>query len=218
MKKLPILIEDDLFDVNQNLNINVVESSWGNYIEVDDFWKYPEKIHDIALTIPCTRLHGMYDVRENGQDYFDGRSYFYFHKEILFHNVVKDIILKIYDVKDLEHQNLTLGNNIFTWNKKCCEENKDNGYSPHKDGFNIIACLWYLNNSYDEEDGTGIYAGHSKYTKQSPWIKNDTLVDKIKAKSNRLVIYDGDVHHAALVGKKWITETRHSMVHFLEYK
>jgi hypothetical protein len=218
MKNLPILIEDSLFDVNKNIHINVKTPSWGNYIEVDNFFVNFKKIHEIALTMPCTRLHGMYDVKENGQDYFDGRSYFYFHKTVLFHDVVKDIIEKVYNVKNLTEQTLNLGNNIFTWNQTCYDNNKNNGYSPHSDGENIVACLWYMNEEYDEEDGTGIYAKPSLYSKQSPWIPNDTLVDVIQAKPNRLVIYDGDVYHAAKVGKRWISDIRHSMVHFLTYK
>lgn len=216
--KLPILLEDDVFDVNPDLYLEVMTPEWGNYIVVDNFWKNFEYINEVALTMPCTRLHGMYDVKENGRDYYDGRSYFYFHKEILFHHVVKDIIEKIYSVVDLEPQTLNLGNNIFTWNEKCFNENKNNGYSPHRDGENVIACLWYMNLEYDDEDGTGIYAKDSIYEKQSPWIKNDTLVDVLQAKPNRLVIYDGDVHHAARVGRRWISDIRHSMVHFLTYK
>jgi len=218
MKQPPILIEDSLFDVNQNIRINVKTTSWGNYIEVDNFFKNYKDINKIALTIPCTRLHGMYDVEENGQDYFDGRSYFYFHKTILFHDVVKDIIEKVYSIEDLTEQTVNLGNNIFTWNEKSYEENKNNGYSPHTDGENIIACLWYMNEEYDDNDGTGIYAPPPLYSKQSPWISNETLIDVMPAKPNRLVIYDGSVHHAARVGKRWISDIRHTMVHFLSYK
>ena len=218
MNNLPLLIEDNVFDVNPDLNINVIETSWGNYIEVDNFWTYPEKIHDIALKIPCMRLQGIYDVSENGQDYFDGRSYFNFHKEILFHDVLIDIVVKIYSVAYVEHQNLNLGNNIFNWNNKCYQENKHNGYSPHSDGENVIACLWYMNSEYDENDGTGIYSSIGKYTKNSPWIDNSNLVNVLKAAPNRLVIYDGAVLHSSIVGERWIKNIRHSMVHFLEYK
>lgn len=218
MITLPSLIEDDVFNVNKNLNINVKETSWGNYIEIDNFWEYPEKIHEIALKIPCTRLQGIYDVEENGKDYFDGRSYFNFHKEILFHDVLVDVITKIYSVSHLDHQNLSLGNNIFNWNRKCFLKNKDNGYSPHSDGDNVIACLWYMNSEYDKTDGTGIYSNIGKHSKQSPWIDNSNLIDVLEAFPNRLVIYDGAVSHSSIVGERWINDVRHSMVHFLEYK
>lgn len=217
---VPELIDDWIFDINENLNLNVIERPWGNYIEVDNFWKYPEKIHEVSLRMPCIRLHGMYDVQENGQDYFDGRSYHYFAKPLVWHDALCDIVKKVYNVNDVINQDLMLGNNIFTWNEKCYNENKNMGYSPHIDGYDIIACLWYMNpeDLYTEEDGTGIYAGGTIYKKQSPWIYNDKMVDKLSAKYNRLVIYDGGVHHAALVGPKWIGRVRHSMVHFLNYK
>jgi len=218
---LPILYNENLFNLNNNFHINICEEDWGTYLCIDNFWQYPEEINEYAMLIPTTKLSGIYDIEDNGKDFYDGRSHFVLPKKLLFHHVLEDIVKKFFNIlpKPMDEDTLSssiLANNIFSMTEQCFENHKNCFYSPHNDGPDVIACLSYFNQEYDEEDGTAIFPRIGLTKIQSPWMSEVKPIGFLKAKYNRIIIYDGSIPHASTISKRWITEIRHSMVYFMK--
>jgi len=215
---LPLLITPDLFKIN-NFNVNVYNASWGDFLVIEDFWCYPDKIHETALKVPTVKLQGVYNVEENGSEYYDGRSHFIFYEKQLFMDVIEDVISKCFNLTmdiDPNQKLFTLSNNIFSMSSKSYSNYGSCYYGPHEDGEKTIAAITYLNKEYDEEDGTVMFDGHGFHKTPQAWVeKTDvTRIGFLPAKYNRLIIYDGSIHHASAITSRWVNATRHTMVYF----
>jgi len=215
---LPLLITPDLFEIN-NFDVNVYNASWGDFLVIEDFWRYPDKIHDISLKMPTVKLQGFYNVKENGLEYYDGRSQFFFYEKPLFMYVMEDVISKCFDVVvhvDPNQKLFTISNNIFNIDREYYSKYNSCYYGPHNDGENAIASITYLNKEYDEEDGTVMFDGEGLHKSNQPWVEKSNVseIGFLPAKYNRLIIYDGSVHHASAITSRWINDLRHTMVYF----
>ena len=217
----------ETFQVNENLEYDLLEESWGNYIRVKNFWKYPEKISEIVLNTPCIKLPSSIYNKHNGSKYFDGRSHLVFPTQMLFSDVTKHLISDNFKIDKqflkVKWQSPTLLlNNVFKFlDESTYEKYKNCSYAPHKDGIDQIACIWYMNKNYLEEDGTGIYDRTISDTEEcrfnlleSPWSSEPNRIGLINAEYNSLVIYNGDIPHAQSLTKNWIDENRITMVQF----
>ena len=215
---LPLLITPELFSIN-NFNVNVYNSSWGDFLVIEDFWTYPDKIHEAALKIPTVKLQGVYNVDANGTEYYDGRSHFIFYEKQLFMDVIEDIIIKCFNLAidiDPNQKLFPLSNNIFTMSEESYSKYGQCYYGPHEDGSKTIASITYLNREYDEEDGTVMFNGSGFHKSPQAWVEKSDVskIGFLPAKYNRLIIYDGSVHHASSITSKWINNIRHTMVYF----
>lgn len=208
-----------LFEVNDTLEIKEENREWGKLVIVDNFWKDYKKIREEALKIPSIKLPGVYSSSDNGKKYFDGRSQFVFYSVPKFSEVIYHIAVNYFneDPKKLllKWDNpFILFNNVFQMYDKKFNKYETDHYGPHVDGDTHIAAIWYMNDDYGQGEGTGIYNMIENPT-TSPWCRKSKKIDEIPAKSNRLVIYRGNVPHAQLVTKRWFNEPRLSMVQFL---
>jgi len=217
---LPEIIDLDIFSVN-NFNVEVYRDSWGDYLVIDDFWMYPDKIYELALKTPTVKLPGAYDNANNGIDYYDGRSHFVFYKKPFFTNILEDIVLKCFNLNpvDISQERLFhIANNLFNTTPEYYNKHKNSFYAPHVDGDNVIAAISYLNKEYEDYDGTVIFRKHGLHYTLGGWVNSEDN-DKIgflPAKFNRLILYDGSVYHASAISHRWITDIRHTMVYFME--
>ena len=208
-----------LFEVNDYLEIKEENKSWGKLLIVDNFWKDYKKIREEALKIPCIKLPGVYSSPDNGKKYFDGRSQFVFYTVPKFSEVIYHLSIQYFNQNPekllLKWDNpFILFNNVFQMYDVKYNKHKTHHYGPHIDGESHIAAIWYMNDDYEDNEGTGIYNKVENPT-SSPWCKGSKLIDTIPAKSNRLVMYKGNIPHAQLVTKRWFNEPRLSMVQFL---
>lgn len=217
---LPELITPDIFSVN-NFDIKVYNDTWGDFLVVDDFWTYPDKIHDLAFKTPTVKLKGAYDVPENGTEYYDGRSQFVFYTKPLFTYVLEDVVSKCFNITPLDisdNKMFFLSNNLFTITPEAYSKHKNKYYGPHEDGANVIAAISYFNKEYDLVDGTAVFNKQGLHKTAEAWVDNTDVeqIGFLPAKFNRLILYDGSVYHASSLSSRWMSEVRHSMVYFME--
>ena len=210
---------DYVFEVNETLDIQVKEESWGRYIYVDNFWKRPEEIKKLSLSTHPIKLPGIYSSKDNGKKYYDGRIQFAFYDVPKFSEVIYHIAVTFFN-QDPNKLRIRWDNpfilfgNIFQMFDKKFNKYKTHHYVPHTDGETHIAATWYMNENYAEGEGTGLYTNIESPTK-SPWCKDSKLLGVIPAKYNRLVMYHGNIPHAQIVTERWFTEKRISLVQFL---
>lgn len=215
---LPLLIDPESFSIN-NFDVQVYNATWGDFLVIEDFWTYPDKIHEMALKIPTVKLQGVYDVDANGTEYYDGRSHFIFYEKQLFMDVIEDVISKCFNLTiDIDpYQKLfSISNNIFNISKKSYIKYENCYYGPHEDGPKTIAAISYLNKEYSETDGTVMFDGSGYHKTPQAWVEKTDVssIGFLQAKYNRLIIYDGSVHHASSITPRWINDIRHTMVYF----
>jgi hypothetical protein len=217
---LPDLIDPEIFAVN-NFDVKVYQDTWGDYLIIDDFWTYPDKIHELSFKIPTVKLKGAYDVPANGTEYYDGRSHFIFYTKPLFTYILEDIVNKCFNLIPADISNnrmFFLSNNLFTITPKSYLRYQNSYYGPHEDGNSTIAAITYFNKEYEAVDGTAMFNKQGLHKTSQAWV-DQSDVDQIgflPAKYNRLILYDGSVYHASSISSKWINNVRHSMVYFME--
>lgn len=217
---------NEIFKVNDNLEFDLIEEEWGNYVRVKNFWKYPDKISEIILNTPCVKLPAAIYHKNNGEKYFDGRSHFVFPTNMLFSDVTKHLISENFKIDKkflkLKWSSPTiLFNNVFEILDDTFNNYEEYAYAPHRDGIDQIACIWYMNQTYIEGDGTALYDISISETEEckmnllnSPWSKEPKKIGLIPAEYNSLVIYEGNIPHAQSITKHWHSEKRMTMVQF----
>lgn len=212
--QLPPMLDLNVFDVNENFDILTYSDTWGDFLVIDNFWKNPKLLNKYAMMMPTCRLAGIYDMEHNGKEFYDGRSYYVLPKKLQFQEVLEDIINQFFNLNHIEQDTFYLANNLFSLTEECYNNNKNNYYAPHVDGDNVIACITYLNDEYEDTDGTGIFSRDALTKNHSPWVSSE-MIGFLPAKFNRLIIYEGSVPHASIINRRWITEVRHSMLYFM---
>lgn len=221
---------DEIFAVNDQIDCELIKENWGIYIKVKNFWKNPDKIRELFLSTPCISLPGACYQNENGKKYFDGRNIFPFMNPQKFSDVVFYIIHKYLEI-DTHHIELKwkiptlLFGNVFQMYDEKFNTYDTHYYAPHTDGVDQIACTWYMNENYDEGDGTSIYDKTITETEEcmlnmidSPWTNSVNKIGHIPAEYNSLVIYSGDISHGQAVTKRWFDEKRLTLVQFYNDK
>lgn len=216
----------EVFEINEELDCDLIKEEWGSYIRVKNFWKNPEKVREVFLNSPCHPLSGACYATENGTKYFDGRNEICFMDQPQFSNVVFYIICKYFNIDnrflDLKWKLPTiLFGNVFQMYDRNSNPFDTHYYAPHRDGLNQIACTWYMNENYVDGEGTSIYDKSISETEEcylniidSPWTKSVERVGHIQAEYNSLVIYDGSIPHGQSITERWFSEPRLSLVQF----
>lgn len=228
---IELLDYGEIFDVNRSLTWEVVEREWGKFLRVRDFWKYPDKIYELAHECQYVRLPPPIYSKLHGNDgvkMLDGRGHFVFLERPLWYNVLSEIIgeslgLTIQNEKTLN----MLGINIFKmFDKRFCTYNTHN-YAPHRDLMygDQVSCTWYMNKSPHDGEGTNIYEKTLIDDKRAklgmypttPWTKIEKI-DTIESEYNSVVVYDGGIPHGqAIPTDRYFYEYRISLVQFLNY-
>lgn len=207
---------NELFEVNNELEFDLITETWGNYIHVKDFFKFPSNIIQYIKNSPCIKTPNFYE-EINGKYYFDGRSHIIFphlprFSEVCFHLMKTNFHLNTNVGLKFDNPFMVICNHFKLYNNKF-NKYKTHNFCPHVDGNNTIACIWYFNENYSSDEGTGIY-DKVNTNAENPWSNKEKLLGKVPAIYNNLIIYRGDIPHAQIVTDRWINETRISMVQF----
>ena len=181
-----------MFDLNENIqNIKTLPSSNGVY-QLDNFFKYPEKIADFLSETPCPLWKKEQGCSYNGMKFIDRR---HFIPNNPFKKIVSNVI-------GFDGGNEECYSNCMTLLDREYNNYKENFWCPHTDS-GWMVCMVYLNKNYDGP-GTNIYSQiEEDYDNipehMIPWRsrKKYKLVTQTQAKFNRFVMFDGDLLHGA---------------------
>lgn len=217
---LPPLIEPEIFELN-DFKVQVYRDKCGDYLVIDNFWAYPDKINELALLTPTVKLQNAYNTVHNGTKYYDGRSHFIFYAKPLFISVLEDIVNKMFNITHIDvgtQATHMMANNLFNITPKEYSERRNYYYGPHTDGSDVIACISYLNKEYSPQDGTVMFNRDGLHEEFEPWVKKSDVntLGFLPAAYNRMIIYDGNIHHSSSITSRWVNEIRHSMVYFMQ--
>lgn len=212
---MSILIENKLFEYNP---INLIKHSQGFY--ADNFFKYPEKIKHICLNAPFLRMWGVYD-NVDATFYDDRRGYITIHRHPEYIETLKNISSLMFNISPERFFSWKGSVYNIAYNLFSCKNDmwKTHYYHPHSDGKNIIAGIVYLNDYYDQNDGTNFY--DCKDDINQLWVEKNKInfTGHLQAVKNRLYLYDGSKYHGqAIISNRWINDFRITLVVFLYYK
>lgn len=215
--------EEETFAVNENLNIDIryVGPTNAKVIIVDNFYKNPELVRDLALTIPPSTDEILASNLPVGPD--SGRidsSYKLQHIGKYIERIFKEAVPETY-----QHLPPNYFLNIFFGAKFLCNVMTSNNLPPrvpHCDSAMSLAdyaALIYLNTPEECAGGTGLYTfGGSRYHTNlgsrrtidieglipaDHYVVDSVgdweLVDLIEMKFNRLVLYPQSHYHTAYI-------------------
>lgn len=183
------MTEENIFEINQNIVLEAQLLNDSKLYVIDDFYKHPEKVLNIFLSVP-PKIHKKNQKSSYNQIYFDDRR----------HRLKSDKISHVYKfLSSLCDQKSVLGDDAvvtnFTRFKTSAFNNyKQNYWWPHIDeGYTGIL---YLSN--DTESGTNLY-NVLNYTKDfndnehyKPWRNKEDyqILMSLESKFNRMVLFD----------------------------
>ncbi len=216
MKSIPLIDESKIFAVNEELNIQKVKVGKYDVIIVDDFYKNPESVRQLALMTPSSE-QSMYRFHAIGRKIYAG--YDLSSLAFIFHKISKMSFsfAKDYALEDFEtaFKEMHFTCNVSKWSDYESQSSNIAGRIPHTDGArpaefgssfkpgkSCIASLITLNTPPECEGGTGFweYDGIQAPPNDMPAIKDDVpfvnkdvgpwkLLDIVPMKFNRLILY-----------------------------
>ena len=195
-------MSDNIFEINDLSNIKVVDYGETQIYYMDNFYKYPDKVHDYVTSITPALWKSREKNSYNGIYFEDRRHYIKDKRMGEVSQRLSEMIKKV-----PLHPN-TLVTNFSRFVENEFNDYKNNFWWPHiDDGPNAII---YLNKDIPEEhDGTSIYIKKNEYKIEgtehnNPWQKKENwekIID-IRASYNRLAIFDGSYYHAMNISDK----------------
>lgn len=232
MKKPNFINEKEVFAINPDLeaSVHVIGPEEIRIVVLENFYKNPDLVRDLALTIPPTEnskiLAGSPGTRVFGHYNFSNMYPIFHH---IFRNVYGDITNDITD----EEIKTSISTTPFCVN--ISQSNKMPPVVPHIDDENrmLFAGALYLNTPEECSGGTSFYMlkGKQKVTNKEigNWLletnngnfhthyltdseKDWDLLSVAEMKYNRLVIYPGNVLHTAYVKPEMFTEDKYRLV------
>lgn len=183
------MTEENIFEINQNIVLEAQLLNDSKLYVIDDFYKHPEKVLNIFLSVP-PKIHKRNQKSSYNQIYFDDRR----------HRLKSDKISHVYKfLGSLCDQKSVLGDdavvtNFTRFKTSAFNDYKQNYWWPHIDeGYTGIL---YLSN--DTESGTNLY-NVLNYTKDfndnehyKPWRNKEDyqVLMSLESKFNRMVLFD----------------------------
>ena len=212
-----------MFELNQNLHVNIEYVYDSAIYIVDNFYQNPDEIVDFLLHEEAIlwKMEDEYKPTHNGI-YFEDRKHQLessdIHEAYYFLQTLCD--QEIHALNDID-------TNVTRFRKSEFNDYQNNYWSPHTDiGYTGIV---YLNKG-DTESGTNLYESldpenepPEEYSEHYyPWRPKEKykLLKSIKPKYNRMVLYDGGrfLHGANICNDDYFEETyRMNQVYFFEY-
>lgn len=154
---------DEIFELNPDMKINVVDADGKPILIIDDFYKNPDLVRELAINTPVPTTNRSYESGYPGKRGVLGG--FIDNKE--FYVKVSNILLNYLDLHHFVKPDVILDNGgEFVVNVFDSEENKSNENRftlPHTDP-SLVASVIYLNKDDEEPVGTGIYKHKSGYS------------------------------------------------------
>ena len=155
--------EIDFFAFNEEIRVKVEKVGNEKVVIIDNFYKHPEKIQELALAIPSTRsptlMHALPGSRVEA-------TYYFGH----FGDIIPQIIQKVFDedshLVDLNLVQDCLNHATFLVNVQESEEARNSPRVPHLDNLSDgrYAIGIYLNSPQDCTGGTAFYKFKGKQT------------------------------------------------------
>lgn len=214
------------FDLNPDYKI--VEFN-RNVLVIDDWYKNFEEITNLLSNIPVP-LWKYTPESKNFIDYYDCRPHVIVHneiKEFKFYNELKKLSQKYFTGQNVE-VSLSYPTNLFEYNfTKIIKNNYNPDYQfhPHTDSIigykSTLNCIVYIDNV--SSGGTAFYPDIKilANNEHKNVFLNVSAFKKffVKAKPNRLVIFDGSMYHGGYIEdhSKYINDWRINQVLFLKY-
>lgn len=195
---------DEPFDVEEVFepNIDLTPTYYDNYIAIDDYYKHPDLINKMLVSMPKEKWKQHPESR-NWIDYYDTRPYFnnsypVHEKCYKRHQFIYQLIRERYGWDNVRF-NRSLTFNVFKHIAK--GRGKEFQHHPHKDK-NGINTLVYLDKY--ESGGTALYRDHPDHIDREDIdliidISKYSMVEVIPHKFNRMVIFHGDLLHGAYI-------------------
>lgn len=208
MKK-HIIDESKVFEINENLSATVftVGPKKSKIIIVDDFYKNPHLVRELALTIPPTRHPGILGGVPGGR--IDA-SYNLEHFSQVFDNLIRNVFLP----EEQRNLNSNLGE-IFKSATFCVNVIQSTDLPPkvphvdNREEFRFASTI-YLNTPKECAGGTSFYTFNGSQDGQelTEGLQNQYVADSIgpwemiflaEMKFNRFVLYEQNILHTAYV-------------------
>lgn len=208
--------ESEVFAINEDITVTVEEVGPSNHkiVTVDNFYKNPDLVRDLALRIPpsyneriLTRLPG---GRINAFYLMD-------HMGPVFDDIIKTIYPELWVLFPQNHINNSLRDATFMVNVMSAEMVQPR--PPHIDcpDFRAMAAMVFLNTPEECQGGTGFYTFdgeesgveyglHKGDVEPTPVYINGDMGDwkmhhLVEMKYNRMVLYQAMYYHSAYITK-----------------
>jgi len=215
--------ETEVFEINENLSVTVdkIGSQDKKVVIIDNFYKHPEQVRNLALTIPPTtntriRTH-LPGPRINAFYTLD-------HLGPVFDDIIKNVYPEWHMQFPRSHINNVFRDSTFVVNimhNKFLEPRTPHIDCPDPRAF---AAMIYLNTPNECEGGTGFYTfdGHDSGTattlynnkdseKLTQYIAGDAgdwkMYHHVDMKWNRMVLYQANIYHAAHITNDMYTDS-----------
>jgi len=206
-----LINEGDVFAVNNNLKLNIVEIGplQSKIVIVDDFYKNPNLVRKLALDIPPSYKRNLLNGLPGGRI---DVSYQLDHLA----DPINEILLKVYFTEE-ERTSIDSSGiyRIFESTTFCCNVMQSSNLpptNPHvdlKDAYRYAAIV-YLNTPEECAGGTSFYTYNGVQEGSDPTTipKTEYITDSsdlwemiflAEMKYNRLVIYEQNILHTAYV-------------------
>ena len=191
--------EDSVFAVNDKLNARVEKVDDISIVYIDDFYKNPDQVRDLALRTPSTKnpriCGGLPGTRIDMNMYLDNMF-----------PVWRDIISKVYGMNEEQSRaflwtclNTPFSVNVTQSPKDHIEPHID--YPEEEDNEDTgWAGLIYLNLDEECNGGTGFYDEEHRLTHLA------------EMKYNRMLIYPANILHGAYDEDGWFKEELYRLV------
>lgn len=215
--------EIDFFSPADDIGVRVEKVGKEKVVIIDNFYKHPEKVRELALSIPSTRsptlMHALPGSRVEATYYFGHFGYF-----------ITEIITRVFE-DDLDNIDVNLITNClnhatFLVNVQTSEEALNTPRTPHIDNMEKgrYAVGIYLNTPEECAGGTAFYSFKGEQTIDllntiDPDLlaydfyvqESDKFWEKLflaEMKFNRLVIYKQNILHTPYIpANKFTTDT-----------
>lgn len=208
--------EEEVFAVNSDIAVQIRDLGSHKLIIVDNFYKNPEKVRDLALMIPPTVNDRILTYLPKGKN--SGRiNAFYImdHLAPVFDAIYQECLPDIYQKMPQGEIYRSFRDATFMVNVMTSENLPPR--VPHIDHPNpdIYAALIYLNTDDESQGGTAFYTFNNEYTGMAQYmdaaktkfpdhfIVDDVggwkKIDMVPMKFNRMIMYPQCVYHNAYI-------------------
>lgn len=170
--------EIDFFDFNRELKVKVEQVGDEKLIIIDNFYQHPEKVRELAMSIPSTRsptlMHALPGSRVEA-------TYFFGHFAEFVPQIIERVFAEDSDVIDTNLIADCLHHSTFLVNVQTSEEARSTPRVPHIDNLSRgrYAIGIYLNTPEECAGGTAFYK-----------FKGEQTVDLINSIDPDLLAYD----------------------------
>lgn len=209
MKK-NLINESEVFAINENLSATLftIGPSNSKIVIIDNFYKNPHQVRDLALTIPPTQSPGILGgVPGSRIDAFYNLEHF----GRVFDNIIRDVFLPE-EKRNLVNSNLTEIFQSATFCVNVIQSTNLPNKVPHVDNredFRFASTI-YLNTPEECAGGTSFYTfnGNQEGPAITEGLQHQYVTDSIgpwemlflaEMKFNRMVVYEQNILHTAYI-------------------